>query len=101
MKKWALLIVLVAGCRHKHLGPDVGVAYREAFATQEESEPTAEPTFGADVAHGTLGARKGAKAAGASSSGSSEAIVVPMSTTSTSSSGAWPGASGNISLEAK
>jgi hypothetical protein len=101
MKKWALLlIVLAAGCRHKHLGPDVGVAYREAFATQEQSEPTQEPTFGADVAHGTLGARKGGKAAGASS-GSSEAIVVPMSTTTTSSSGAWPGASGNISLEAK
>ena len=99
MKKWALLlIVLAAGCRHKHLGPDVGVAYREAFATQEQSEPTQEPTFGADVAHGTVGARKGGKPAG---SGATEAIVVPMSSTSTSSSGAWPGAGGNISLEAK
>ena len=100
MKKWALLIVLAAGCRHPHLGPDTGVAYRVALAPQRESEPTVEPTFGADVATGTLAARKGGKQGGSTAAAAPEALVVPM-TSSTSSSGAWPGATGNISLEAK
>ncbi len=104
MKKLTLLVTFtafaVAACRHQHLGPDTGVAYREALDAQRESEPSREPTFGADVAHGTMAARKGGKGAGSSSTpAASEALVVPM--TSTSSSGAWPGASGNISLEAK
>jgi len=93
-------LVVVTACSQAHLGPDTNVAYREAFAAQRESEPKHSPEFGADDARATNAARRGEKpkaAAPAPSGGGSLMPIAPIST----SGGAWQGAKGNMSLEAK
>jgi hypothetical protein len=98
--RWVAVVALLlslAACRKQHLGADHGVAYKQAFASQVTSDPERKPTYGAADAATTVGARRGAKPVGA-------AAVTPMSATMpapTMSTGAWPGAQGNITLEAK
>jgi hypothetical protein len=54
----AILTAIVAsGCRTRHLGDDTGRAYQRALADQRAADGPA-PIFGADVAAGTLAARR-------------------------------------------
>lgn len=96
------------GCRTAHLGPDTGRAYRAAFAAQTEAgEKSQGPTLSAadadqvlDVhAHGA----KGAKGAKGGATGPVGGLPSPSLGGSSDgmSGGAWQGASGNISLDAK
>ena len=92
-------LVVVTACSQAHLGPDTNVAYREALAAQRESDPKHSPEFGADDAHTTNAARRGEKPKGAAAPTSSGGSF--LQTTPITSSGAWQGAKGNMSLEAK
>lgn len=96
-----LALLLVPACRIAHLGKDHGVAFHGAREAQRTSDPGRTPTFGADDAKGTLAARRDA-GGGDDGAAAPASLVVPMpAPTSSSSSGAWPGATGNITLEAK
>ena len=94
------LLFAVTGCRTTHLGADTGVAYRAAFDAQRRSDPERTPTFGADDAKlARARARgEGTKPAAAPASAS---ILMPAPTTASGNSGAWQGATGKMSLEAK
>lgn len=97
-------IALLAACRTKHLGPDTNTASREAWAAQRQSEPENTPAFNADDAHRTNSVRRGEQKQPGSPTVTSGAALLPgaiMTTTGGGGTGAWPGAKGNISLEAK
>lgn len=99
MNKLLLISLLLVGCRKTHLGPRTGDAYRAGFAAQRDSEPERTPAFRAADAKATMAARRGDKKAGGSSSttsSSSSTVTVPMG-----DGGAWQGAQGPITLEAK
>lgn len=91
-------LALLAACRTKHLSDDTNVAYRAAFAAQRASDPERTPEFGVDDAKRTDAARRGDATKPAAAPGAALLPVAPMSL---SSGGAWPGATGSISLEAK
>jgi hypothetical protein len=91
-------LALLAACRTKHLSDDTNVAYRAAFAAQRASDPDRTPEFGVDDAARTDAARRGETTKPGAVSGAALLPVAPMSQ---SSGGAWPGATGSISLEAK
>ena len=101
--KYALIASLLfglVGCRKSHLGSEHARAYRNAIEAQRESEPERAPKFHAADAKATMAARRGKKDAGGgkstSTSGSTGSLTMPVST-----DGAWPGATGPITLEAK
>jgi hypothetical protein len=89
------------GCRAPHLGKDTGHAYHQAFdqqATPEEEGPALSADDAANVMkthHGSKGKKSETGDGGASSP------ATPLSWGSLSWGGAWPGATGNISLEGK
>jgi hypothetical protein len=86
------------GCRNDHLGADTGRAYRKAF--EQQAEPKSEgPALSADDAARVMQVHTEGKSK-KSSDGSAPAATPAISSGSLSS-GAWPGATGNISLEAK
>lgn len=97
MNKLLLISLFLVGCRKTHLGPDTGVAYRAAFSAQRDSDPERKPTFRAADAKATAAARRGDKKPAATAATSSSTITVPMG----DGGGAWQGAQGPISLEAK
>ena len=102
MIRLAILGFVLGACGSAHLGPDTNEAYRAAFAAQRDSDPAEKPEFGADDARATNAARRSSSGkAGASTAPAPGSISAPMSLSSGSSSGAWQGAKGNISLEAK
>lgn len=102
MIRLAILAFVLGACGSAHLGPDTNVANRAAFAAQRDSDPAVKPTFGADDARATNAARRGTSGkAGSSTAPAPGSISMPASMSSGSSSGAWQGAKGNISLEAK
>lgn len=87
------------GCRSEHLGKDTGRAYRQAF--EQQAEPKGEgPALSADDATRVMHTHSEGKGKKSSDGASAPAAAAPMSSGSLSS-GAWPGATGNISLEAK
>lgn len=90
------------GCRTAHLGDDTGRAYFEAIAAQRESQ-AASPAFSARDAHQVLHVHRTGETEGEGSTQAAGALIapVPLSSSSSSSGGGWPGASGNIQLEAK
>ncbi len=94
----ASLLFGLAGCRKSHLGSEHARAYHGAFEAQRESEPERAPTFHAADAKATMAARRGKKDGGTSTTTTSStgSLTVPVST-----DGAWPGATGPITLEAK
>lgn len=102
-----LLIVFSLGCRQAHLGPNAGDSYRAAFAKQieaAEAEDDDAPELSAEDAKQTLrvhqtGEDKAGPGAVAPAPGMGGMGTPAPSTTS--SGGKWPGASGNIQLEAK
>jgi hypothetical protein len=102
MIRLAILALVLGACGSAHLGPDTNVAHRAAFAAQRESDPADKPVFGVDDARATNAARRSASGkAGSSTAPAPGSISMPTSQSSSSSSGAWQGAKGNISLEAK
>jgi hypothetical protein len=100
-----LVLMSVSACRAAHLGDDTFVANRAALAAQRDSDPERTPTFGADDAKATLSARRSDKGkAGGSTMPAPGSILMPAPTAPANgdaSSGAWQGAKGNMSLEAK
>lgn len=99
-----LMLVVTSACRASHLGPDTFVASRAAFSAQRASDPDRTPTFGADDAKATLAAarRSDKGKAGGSTMPAPGSILMPSAGAGDSgSSGAWQGAKGNMSLEAK
>ncbi|HUH01005.1 MAG TPA: hypothetical protein VML75_03355 [Kofleriaceae bacterium] len=87
------------GCRSEHLGKDTGRAYRQAF--EQQAEPKGEgPALSAEDATRVMHAHSEGKAK-KSGDGTSAPAATPAMSSGSSSSGAWPGATGNISLEAK
>lgn len=97
----APLIFFVA-CRTSHLGPDTSAAYHAAFEAQRASTPTKTPTFGAEDARAINAARRGEKGkAGASTAPAPGSISLPSPSGSMGGGGAWQGAQGSMSLEAK
>lgn len=93
-------LTLLAACRTKHLSEDTNVAYRAAFAAQRASDPDRTPEFGVDDAARTGAVRRG-EATKAGAAAAPGAALLPDASMSMSSGGAWPGATGSISLEAK
>ncbi len=98
----------LTGCRTTHLGADTaGHAYRAAFAAQRAGDDTVEPpALDADDARQVLSVHRTGKPDKDTDSSSSTTMLVPTTLTSGGSSsgssgGSWPGATGNISLEAK
>lgn len=98
-----LVFLLAGGCRKAHLGPDTNVAYKNAFAAQRESEPERTPTFGADDAKAAVASRRATKGkAGGSTMPAPGSILMPsLGGDAAASGGAWQGAKGAMSLEAK
>jgi hypothetical protein len=99
-------VALLAACRTQHLGADTNVASREAWAAQRESDPEKTPTFTSDDAKRTNSVRRGEQKQPGTPSVSAGAALLPAAIMSSTGSnggggGAWPGAKGNISLEAK
>ncbi|MDX2090214.1 MAG: hypothetical protein SFX73_20310 [Kofleriaceae bacterium] len=97
-------VALLSACRTRHLSPDTNVASREAWAAQRQSDPEKTPTFGADDAKRTNAVRRGDPKQGGGTTVTSGAALLPgaiMSTTNGGGAGQWPGAKGNITLEAK
>ena len=101
----------IGGCRTAHLGQDTaGYAYKNAMRLQAQGDDAVEPpTLSADDAKQVLQVQKTGKA-DSSNATTSVPLMTPMTLTSTpsapaggasGSSGMWPGASGNIVLEAK
>ena len=96
----APLLFLIA-CRTAHLGPDTNEAARAAWEAQRESAPQKTPTFGAEDARAINAARRAEKGkAGASTAAAPGSISLP-SGSAIGATGAWPGAQGSMSLEAK
>ncbi len=93
------------GCRTAHLGPDTGRAYRAAFQAQEEAGQNSQgPTLSAADADRVLEVRAhGAKGSKPATAGGTSGLPTPSlgGGTATMGGGAWPGASGNITLDAK
>lgn len=100
MKYTLIAALLLIGCRKHHLGDDTGRAYREGFAAQRESDPEVKPEFHGSDAKQTMAARRGDKkpGGGTTTTTGSGTLTVPVST---GNAGAWPGAAGPITLEAK
>ena len=89
------------GCRTAHLGSDTGQAYHEAIAAQRESQ-AAQPAMSAHDARTVLDVHRTGESDGESGESAGALIApVPISTSSSGGGGTWPGASGNIQLEAK
>jgi hypothetical protein len=106
----SLLVALAlgaTGCRRAHLGDDTGRAYRDALAAQRDGAPAAAPTFDAGHARDALAARRGKASGGGAPAAGPSTITLPMPAAGGAggaggaSGGAWPGATGNITLEAK
>lgn len=102
----------IGGCRTTHLGQDTaGYAYKNAMRLQAQGDDAVEaPTLSADDAKQILQVHKTGEADGNAATTASVPLVTPMTLTSSPSasssgtgttSGAWPGATGNIVLEAK
>lgn len=89
------------GCRSEHLGKDTGRAYRAALEAQ--AEPKSEgPSLSADDAARVMNTHSDSKGKKSGDGAAPTATpTAPISSGSLSSGGAWPGATGNISLEAK
>lgn len=88
------------GCRSEHLGKDTGRAYRAALEAQ--AEPKSEgPSLSADDAARVMNTHSDSKGKKSGDGAAAPATSAPISSGSLSSGGAWPGATGNISLEAK
>lgn len=96
---------LLAGCRIHHLGADHGKAYYKAMEDQGAGDGSTEPApMTADDAKRTMRVhRTGEDKDEGRSSGATATIPVPSVSTSSGSMGGgkWPGAGGNIHLEAK
>ena len=93
----AAAVLLVPGCRARHLGSDTGVAYRTAIADQRDSAADAA-AFDADAAKAAMETRRTGASRG------TRAPVAPLTVPGTapaSTAGAWPGASGAMVVEAK
>ena len=94
-------LLFASACRINHLGADHGKASRDAWAAQRESDPEETPTFTADDAKATTAARRSDKGkAGGSTAPAPGSILMPAPG-GASGGGAWQGAKGNMSLEAK
>jgi hypothetical protein len=100
-------LLFATACRINHLGADHGVASRAAWAAQRESDPERAPKFGADDAKASVAVRRSDKGkAGGSTAPAPGSILMPSPAASSgstggSSAGAWQGAKGGMSLEAK
>lgn len=93
---------LASGCRVQHLGPHTGTAYKQAFADQADSESAAGPTaMSATDAKAVMRAHHGDSTESASAGGGVPAMSFGGAAVPQAAGGAWPGATGNISLEAK
>jgi hypothetical protein len=91
-----------AGCRHAHLGDGTGRAYQAALDAQRASAPADVPSFDADHARAVLAARRGKADGATAAAGGAPAIALPLSAPgSAGATGSWPGATGNITLEAR
>ena len=106
IRSLAIVIAVLAagGCRRSHLGPDTNVAYKSAFAAQRESEPERTPAFGADDAKAAIASRRASKGkAGSSTMPAPGSILMPSlgGDAGGGGGGAWQGAKGAMSLEAK
>lgn len=96
----APLLFLIA-CRTAHLGPDTSVAYHAAFEAQRVSDPAKKATWSSEDARAINAARRGEKGkAGASTAAAPGSISLP-SPSAAGGAGAWQGAQGSMSLEAK
>ena len=101
------LMTGASACRTTHLGPDTaGHTYRAALAAQRTGDETVEPPeLSATDAKQVLEVHRTGETKGSASEGSMAPMGSMTSSSSSSSSGsgggAWQGASGNISLEAK
>jgi hypothetical protein len=103
---FALAALGLTACGHAHLGPRTGVATREAFEAQRASEPETTPEFGADVARGALATERAAPAAAApgataTASGGVAGASAAAPAAPRGNTGAWPGSSAGMKLEAK
>lgn len=95
-------LIFFFACRTTHLGPATNVAYRAAFDAQRASTPEKTPTFGADDARAINATRRGDRGkAGGSTAPAPGSISLPSPSGSMGGGGAWQGAQGSMSLEAK
>lgn len=101
MIRLAILAFALGACGSAHLGPDTNTANRAAFAAQRDSDPAEKPAFGADDARATNAARRSTKGKAGGSTAPAPGSISQPNSMSSGSSGAWQGAKGNISLEAK
>jgi hypothetical protein len=101
---FALSMPLV-GCRTVHLGKDTTKAYDNAMQLQRKGASDEDgPALSAADAHGVLRAHRGVKRTGSSASSAPTLLLAPPvlnSGPARGGGGQWPGASGNINLEAK
>lgn len=92
------------GCGGHHLGPDTGRAYDEALAGQRASQPKDAPGLDADDARRVMHVHRNGgqgKGDGASAAPTPAPISGALMSSDGALGGAWPGADGNITLEAK
>jgi len=106
-------LLLAAGCRTTHLGQDTaGYTYKNAMRLQEQGDDAVEPpTLSADDAKAVMQVQRTGKAEGSNATTTSTPIITPLTMTSApagtsgapagAGAGMWPGATGNIVLEAK
>ena len=102
----AVSAAALSACRTTHLDTDHGRTYHEAFDRQASGDDADQaPALSADDAKQVLHVHvhgKDGKNAGADSSGDGSSMTAPAAmNTESISTGAWPGASGNITLDAK
>ncbi len=96
----AATILTTSACRQAQPGPDTNVANRSAFEARRDSEPERTQAFGADEALAPSSARLGNATQAVWEGGGSTPDAVPAMD-GAGAGGAWAGAKGNISLEAK
>jgi hypothetical protein len=101
-----LLTVFSLGCRTSHLGPNTGDSYRAAFNKQVEAAEGSDdeaPSLSADDAkHAMKVHATGEDKPSSPATLGAPSLSLPSGmSSSTAGGGKWPGASGNIKLEAK
>jgi len=94
----AATLLSTSACRDGLPGPETNVASRSAFAAQRDRARARTPSFDADRALAPSWARRGTANQAAGEPGGSTPAATP---TMEGAGGAWAGAKGTISLEAK
>jgi hypothetical protein len=102
----AVSAAALSACRTTHLGPNHGRLYHEAFDRQASGEDADHPPAltaedAKQVLHVHAHGKDGKDGKNGSNGASGSGLAAPAMNTDSISSGSWPGAGGNITLDAK